>query len=282
MSTQTIIMESITELPAWIDTHPHKSSIENTSMSHAGESRWDRGLGFDGAMSMARKGGMWEEGASKIMRPHVEMAALKKEGRVAALDTDVAGFMPDVPAMLAGDPCHMFAEGEDEEASKPIISIGVQLYLPYGVNESKLFNRGAAILSVIDDLEDQGYRVELWGCVYGESRTRAKGFGIDLRVKLKDAADYWSPSSVAFGLCHAAFSRRLGFRVVESFEEADNGYLPGHTGQWSEAHPPKGAEFDVWFPYQVGRHGKGYATPEAALKTVTSHIQGVLVTEKAA
>lgn len=270
-NTNTIILDSISQLPAWIKDHPRKATGSSASTDGGYDRSWDRGLGFKGAMDMAANGGNWEEGAAAVSVAHVEMEGLKNTDKVPMFDLDVAGYMPDVEAFLSGDPCNMWNEEEGESDQKPIISLGVQLYIPCHVDQQRLFNRGAAILSVIDDLEGRGYRVELWGCVAGISHN--KKFGIDLRVKLKGAEEHWSPASVAFGLCHAATARRLGFRVVEAFKDADKGYLPGHAGDWSE---PVGAEFDVWFPYMTGNveGDQHYSTAEKALDFVVNKVKG--------
>ena len=239
-----VIFESISEIPQWLSEQ--SVQVAQGSQMRASQS-WDMGEGYEGVVAMAEDGGFWEEGAAHMIEATSAMTELKRDGYTVETDYDVTGAYLDMDEYLSGSPeCFV---SQNEEVPVSVIKIGVQLYTPGGNDFSEYLNRGAAIMSVIDDLEMQGVRVELWGCVSGVNRRSQKGniTGIDMRVCLKQAHEAWSPSSVAFGLCHAGFGRRLGFRVAESFENNDD-YCCGHTLDFKKDRPLD-SDFDCWLGY---------------------------------
>ena len=121
---EKLTFDSVSALPQWIDNNPRQNNCDHSETYHP-TIKHDGGWGYDKTIAMARKGGLWEEGGKLVKEVTLKMADLKTKGRVPALDTDVAGFLPDVPAMLAGDPCHMWADDENETQDAPIIKIGV-------------------------------------------------------------------------------------------------------------------------------------------------------------
>ena len=271
-----VIFDSISQIPEWINAHP-VAGRHNTSEEGGSDKSWDAGLGFKGAMHMAADGGYWAAGAKKMIEATSDMDLLKHDGLIAEIDYDVTGRHLDIDEYLSGSPeCWE----QVEEVETPVVSIGVQAYTP-GHNDQKDFtNRGAAMLSVIDDLEAKGIRVELWSCVSGKYRGN-KEIGIDMRTCLKRAEENWSPSSVAFGLANAAFGRRLGFRVVEAFKDLQSsGYLGGHALDFEDDRPDD-SEFDVWFGYNdMVKSESSYGTVKSALKRVTKEIEQQLKEKK--
>jgi hypothetical protein len=264
-----VIFETISEIPAWIQAHP-RAGGDDSSVSASRSIHWDARMGYDGAIAMAEDGGYWPEGAAKMVEATTKMDQLKHDGIVSEIDYDVTGHYLDIDEYLSGSPeCW---ERVDEEQSAPVVSIGVQAYTPASVDQEDFTNRGAALLSVIDDLEAKGIRCELWTCVSGKYRGN-KEIGIDMRVCLKRAEENWSPSSVAFGMGNAAFSRRIGFRVAESFKDLHKGYLPSHRLAFDDDRP-EGSEFDVWFGYQTMVDNiDNYGSVAKALKNVTEEVE---------
>jgi hypothetical protein len=269
-----VIFESISDIPEYLNNNP--SLHDGSGRGGAGRTDWDGGLGFDGAMNMAADGGYWEEGAAMMMEATSEAIELKREGAAPEFEWGVTGARLDVDEYLSGSPeCWEYVE---EDNTAPVISIGVQLYTPGGNPMSTYVNRGAALLSVIDDLEAQGVRVELWGCVSGIHR-RGRDVAIDMRVCLKRAEEAWSPSSIAFGLCHPAMSRRLGFSVVEGFANMKRYCATGHSLDFDNDRPID-SEFDVWFGYRSMLSTCKYDSVKRALGAVTYEVKRQLKDNK--
>lgn len=256
--------DSISALGAYCDGLEAVDGAARSSYK-APELDWDLNIGFPGAVSMAHAGGYWPEGADQMLESHNDMATLKAEGAVPVEEYDVTGHTFDLDEYLSGSPECFITDGEEDMARKPVLSIGVQVGRAALVDGSSVVLRGAAILSVIDDLESQGYRVELWGLWAQQQRS---GPGTDFRVLLKGAEDAWSPHSVAFGICHPAMNRRLFWRVAESKAElndlTNDGYSRGMgKGSWISE------EFDVFFGWQTD----DYYSAQQALEDIQYEVK---------
>jgi hypothetical protein len=264
---------SLSEIPAWLDAHPNVVGKNCASQDHdnSPSDSWDMNLGYAGSIEMLRNGGNWAEGAAKMKEVTVTMANLKRSEPSLQLDTDVCGFAVDVGSYLAGDPCCMWNEGEDDSRPVPIIKIGVNVFMSAAIDSQWRMNYGAAILSVIDSIEATGARVELWS-TFGTREGYSKKTCTDFRVLLKPAHEHWSPASVAFALSHAAFTRRVMFRVAESFKSLQS---------WcSECYGMKEnvneADFDLYFEPLTYREFDWAKTEKGALEYVTKLAQGQL------
>jgi hypothetical protein len=253
-----LTFESITQLPSWIKAHPQLTRSDDSVTGPATE-RWDGGLGYQGAIDMASRGGRWPEGAERMRECVVEAVEIKGRAKVEELESDVTGITIDLENVLAGTPDNMLNVVEGDEYEQPIISIGVAVGRAARVTQDEAVNRGAAIMSLIDDIENQGARVELWAINYNCSGNDCT----DYRVKVKDASEHWSPHSAAFALCHAAMNRRLMFRLSESFEEMEEFCF---TYGGSRDGKPEG--IDVWFP-RVVKGEKEWGSMDRAVKSAS-------------
>jgi hypothetical protein len=271
MTTSSITFNSISEIPGWVASHPQVTP-GNDSTSCDSSMDWDLNVNLTKALEIAKKGGNWEEGGKLVKETTLSMANLRRTGRVPSLDTDVCGFLPDVPAYLAGDPSCMWNEGEEDGEVAPILSIGVGVRAPGGFTSRQKINYGAAILSVIDEIEDSGVRVELWA-VYANESCEDK---TDFRVLIKAAEENWSPNSAAFALCHPAYHRRIMFRLAESFRE-----LSRFTESYGRGYDIRG-EFDVWIP-ALTHDDQGWSNSQAAsLKHTTKLVERQLTQQEKA
>lgn len=258
----------ISDIPRWIEQNNRAPSAHAGSKINTPSIEWDLRVGFDGAMEMAKQGGYWEYGAQQMTKCHTYLANLKKEGKVPVEDYDVTGHTLDVGAYLAGQPDCFLNECDEDADRHPIVSIGVHVGRAGNVSADSVIRRGAAILSVIDDLEDQGFRVELWALWTQHPRANAMP---DFRVCVKSAEEQWSPHSVAFAICHPAMNRRLLWRVAEAHKAlaplTREGYSRG-VDRWHESV----RDFDVYFGWQA----KQIDTMEDALSMVQSTVRQAL------
>jgi hypothetical protein len=225
---------------------------------------WDGGINFDAACDIAISGGGdWTEGTKRMLKATADVEALKSQRELSETDYSVTGHTLDIGELLSGNPEHW--EDSQDEAT-PVLRVGVQLYTPAGNDMDHFINRGAALMSVLDDVIASGVDVELWGCVSGKYRGD-KSKGVDARFLIKGVEHTWSPASVAFALCHPAVSRRMGFNIAESVLELQEcGYLPGHRLSF-EDDQPEGSDFDLWIGYQDMLDGN-YRTPKSALERI--------------
>jgi hypothetical protein len=263
---------SLSEIPAWLDAHPRAQGCNNASQDseYRPSDSWDLGLGYKGAVEMTGRGGDWEEGAKRMKEVTVIMGNLKRNEPSLQLDTDVCGFAVDVGSYLAGDPCCMWNEGEDDSRPVPIIKIGVNTFMSAAIKSEQRVNYGAAILSVIDSIEETGARVELWAGL-GSQSSEIK---TDFRALVKPAHEHWSPGTAAFALAHPAFNRRIMFRIGEAFPEL-KGWT--HGGCYGGSSTVGKEDFDLYFPALTTRDDVSWSdTAAGALKHVTELAQSQL------
>lgn len=265
---EKISFPGIIDLARYIQDTPVSSLCDDISTSKSPSLKWDLHQGFDAAVDMASKGGAWPKGSEGMMDSHIEMAAIK-EGRVDAEDYEVVGHTLDIDAYLNGQPDCFINEGDEDDARLPVITIGVQIGRQANVDSKSILLRGAAVLSVIDSLESQGHRVELTAMWSNEN----EGGIVDFRTCIKSAEQTWSPSAVAFALCHPSFSRRLMFRVAETFKS-----LRDFTGGYGRGCNGPSIDFDVWMPWQSLK----YNSARHALFDIESSIKQQLKDKAAA
>lgn len=242
--------------PTW--TRHGCTSSQSMDSFHNSKS-WDFGVGYGGALKLAENG--WSEGAKDLSD---RLAAhMPNRDHVDSWRYDVAGELPDIGRYLAGDPTHMKRHGHPK-GHKPIISLLVNICCSASVGANSFANYGAAMCSVIDQLENSGRRVELnvvWVSLIS-------GVRVCVGWTAKRAEDSLDLASVAFSLAHPAASRRLGFAMCErSSASPTPGY--GMTVDPTE---------EDWIDPLPGTYciqGVGYggsSTLEAALRQVTEEI----------
>lgn len=232
---------------------------------------WDGGMDLPEAIDCAEKGGVWPEGAKNLLEAKIETDVLMKDQTAPAEETDVTGHTLDVGDFLAGVPDCWIGEGEEEECSAPIVVIGVQIGRRASVKSASVMRRGAAVLSLIDKLEGEGIRCELWALWANADH----GYQSDFRVKVKGAEDTWSPDSVAFALGHPCFNRRLAFRLCESEPELKALWGSGY-GRGVSRVSTTAKDFDVFLEWQKDN----FVNAEAALRSVTTDFNQQLKSKK--
>lgn len=256
-----IEFDGLAEMVEFIRDTPRNKAASNSADREGCSMEWDLKTDMPAALDMAARGGLWAEGIDK-MAEGIAAAAEQRQGLGYELQHDVAGFAVDVPAYLAGAPdCMMVMDGQAESSSAPIITIGIAS-LSASTDAYAAANRGIAAMSLVDVLEEAGYRCEvkvIWDnkSSYGDERSCTT-------VLIKRAGESWQPGPCSFMMAHPAARRRLGFAVFERGNDAsakvtNAGYGSGVETQW-EQHG-----CDIIFEYMQGN--SGYATLSQALAT---------------
>lgn len=197
---------SLSELGEYIARTP-RTWREEWSRMHEKDADWDLNAGYDASVDMARNG--WLEGAEKAQE------ALKVFSPMTpAPDTkvDFYGFRPHVPRFCAGAPDNMI-----RHTTTPTMGCGKVLTLIVPVNAlghvsaQSMAHFGTAVAQYVNQLETDGIRVELIGCIVSEvSEQRvAHSWTIKLADQPLDLA------VVAFSIGHPGMFRRLGFALRE-------------------------------------------------------------------
>ncbi len=262
LENKTIPLEfdSLTALAAYLDSTPR---VEGSgTWSTDSQSRRESPHTWEESMTIARDGGWWSEGAEQMVQGVADASALRENMPDPVITTDVAGFLPDVPAYLAGVPDCMYRydDGDMSTAQLPTVSIGVGS-VSYGVDSDSVMYRGVAILSLIDAIEAVGYRVQL--DYVGDNTSGGPHTTKRMRVVLKRPQDHWSPGGVAFALTNASMLRRLVVACMERDSACNNRTRGGGYGRGDDGYIE---DYSLAFPYMTSN--RGYGTLREALRSV--------------
>lgn len=167
---------------------------------------------LDEAKTLLKNG--WEEGAKKLVG---RMKTIKVDNRILKEITkfDVVGFQCSVPRYLMGIPTNMVQKKKVQKKEK-ILKIVKQISYHSGITTDVMLEEGAKALKVIEILEAQGNRCELWIGFCNENGSET--IQNSVLIKLKGANEKLNVSKIAFPLYHPSMLRRIKFAIVERTE----------------------------------------------------------------
>jgi hypothetical protein len=148
---------------------------------------------------------------------------------------DVYGFMPNVPHAIMGLPNSMINIRQHRiKGNNKIIDLVLDADASCGVSSESYAKVAKIFLDVVDALEKQGYRLNLyWALNTDFDRSSSKCCWI---MKLKDSTEPFNKYKCAFPLGSVSMFRRIGFRLIETLpsgngiKDQQSGYgRPGRT-----------------------------------------------------
>jgi hypothetical protein len=222
---------------------------------------WDLSAGWYGALTLARNG--WSDGAREL---HELLSAADIQNKKAHVERwGVAGYAPDVPRYLAGDPSHMRRRSRSPDVThKPIVSIIYNITANHNVSAKSLALMGSAMAAIIDQLENKGRRVDLSCAFVSENFGRAQGKVVS-GWRVKRAEDHLDLASVAFSIAHPAAMRRLCLAICE---RSPYDFQDGCYGHARHVRPGDLPDADVDALIVQGLAGSGSARPSSVLGAV--------------
>jgi hypothetical protein len=125
---------------------------------------------------------------------------------------DIIGYVPNVPAAVIGLPQSMIRQGIEPKKSK-IINI---IYSPdanFMTSSETIEKAGIAVLSLINNLEKNGYRIALSIAFYVGEKNNEEAIAM---VKVKDWRQPIDLKKIAFPICNSGMLRRFGFKWLET------------------------------------------------------------------
>lgn len=245
--------ESFDEFLTFVGKTPIQWKNASHIASKYAPERWNGNVTFDGAINLAYQG--WPEGRSKIVKTLDAATYLQKNAVRPSINLDVAGAYPIVPLAIAGDPAAMVDIGDVSAQARPIVRIWLNIGASVGVSETHLINRGVAILSHVDRLENEGKSVEVT-LVYSAFRDKSGGDGLITKIIAKRAGEPLEIDRLAFALAHPAMVRRLMFRLLE--QAPDLQYLSGNYGYPGDIKRTDIEPGVIYFPSLFGVHDTVY------------------------
>lgn len=123
---------------------------------------------------------------------------------------DIIGYQANVPLYLNGVPTNMINEEKMKKDLK-IVNIFLDVCASAWVSASEIKDVGTVYATMIDILEKQGYRTNLYLGDFSEEC----GEIIASCVKLKTDREPLNLNKLAFAIANPSFLRRIGFRYIE-------------------------------------------------------------------
>lgn len=260
---ETIKFDSIFDIGEHVYTL-HSKNVKRTrngTESTAPNSLFYGNWNINNAIECAKSGGTWLEGTEAM--PVIEIPHETLTGRplpTAYISTEIQGFAPNVPNFLTGVPDSMLDFNENLAGDK-MLRVAVHVGRYGQCTQKSILNRGSAIMAVLEQLSLEGYAIELTAIW----RNSNKKQGASIETIIKHSTDHWAPNSVAFALCHAAFQRRLCWRVAESMGSVGSAITANSYGSGMEA---KFDDYDIAFGYVNASVDSNLTSPEQAVKYI--------------
>lgn len=222
---------------------------------------WRGAKTFDEALAQARDGS--PEHLALVGRALDVIAATSTREMVPTLVYDVAGETPDVARFVAGDPLCMVTRRPTARTARPIVRLLVHIGSLSDVEAHQKINRGAALVSLIDGLEDAGQRVEVTVCA---SAKHCEGATYTMRATVKRADEPTNRDVLAFALVSPAAQRRIDFACRCAHPSQFDG-----MGRTAPVKPEPG---EIYIPH--AEKNQPLETPEQAADYVRGLYAGAL------
>lgn len=252
--------DNITKFLEACDKPVDDSWSEHTRSSRQEGKRdsWYGNVTYDGAKQMALYG--WDKGLAKISE---SMARINKVCERRVMGKHVAGSHPDVARFIAGMPDCMNRRMASDAAKKPCLDIVLNTSYSCAVMPNDIINYGAAIASVIDELENTGYSISL---VAGALSNNNDNVHTGCFINIKQQGEAMDIGKLVYFIAHTSFFRRLCF----SHWEANNRYSALSNGYGVICDLPRHMQGDLYFGRQSDLSKCG--TMEGALEFVKSKV----------
>ena len=163
----------------------------------------------------------WEEMAKRLNTKLQRMNVSKQTKQKTVYD--VCGYQCSVPRYLQGIPTNMINKQTIKQKQK-VLNIYKSISYSCNVSTETIINESVKVLHCVNELEKQGYRINLFVIFAVQSKYRNN----IILVKIKDASQKMNVKQIAFPLVHPSMLRRMIFRVIEIADEYDDRFVYGY------------------------------------------------------
>ena len=258
------VYESIDELlnqvsdksiPDWKSEHDESYLASDTRAKD-----WNGNVTLKQAIKLARFG--WREGRDTM---HKELEVAHRSTKFERLPThtyDVAGYIPDVPLFISGEPAHMQTPVGNHLGMQKTLEFVVHLGANCNVSDERMMRKGSAILSLVDKLEDSGLSCHVQGITFTKSIEDKSVFYLEFPIK--KAGVPMDIDRCAYALVHPSFLRRIKFRAME---QEPTGYKAFQSGYGCSSELPIHMRIGkIYFPH--GNEIRANTTEQAVHEVV--------------
>lgn len=132
---------------------------------------------------------------------------------------DFCGFAPNVGAVVSGSPINMYNVKQTTYRNTKVLNLVYFIGASCGVGIKELAAAGAKLLNIINTLEVQGYRMNIFAarCLVPIINGRAQNKSLlNLAVKIKDSGKHLNITKIAYPIAHPSFFRRHCFKWADT------------------------------------------------------------------
>lgn len=210
------IFDNIYEFSKFLTTKERKTGRSN----HSETSDYDfTGThSFEEAIELMTYGD--EETLEKVLKEQTKVKTSNMLGNKKNrqnYENRVYGCVPNVPAFLIGNPINMI-NMEMNRPSHKIVNIFLNMDCSGCVSKDRILETGVKFLSVIDILEQNGYRCNLYAGVSSQSCSN----NYYMLVRVKTDREPLNKKKICFTIANPSFLRRIFFRWCEVFDFSED------------------------------------------------------------
>lgn len=132
---------------------------------------------------------------------------------------DFCGFVPNVGAVVSGSPINMYNVKQTTYRNTKVLNFVYFIGASCGVDKKELAAAGAKLLNIINTLEAQGYRTNIFvaRCIVpiinGKEQNKSR---LNLAIKIKDSGKHLNITKIAYPIAHPSFFRRHCFKWADT------------------------------------------------------------------
>ena len=157
-------------------------------------------------------------------------ANISGQGKRISFHNDIVGYAPVVPMAIMGVPNAMVNSNMKKIKAK-VVDVYYDGTFGSGVSSDKIIATGSKVIAMILQLEQQGYRFNLY-----QVQSYSDEEDCDMMtVKLKDAAQPLDLKRISFPLTHTGFFRVIGFDWYSKTPKGKYRFCYGHAIGYEES-----------------------------------------------
>lgn len=216
----------------------------------------------------------WPEGSKEIDIRIKKLEGYNYYAPQTTVNYDVTGDYIDIGRYMEGVP-ETFGFFDIEDIKRDKIDVMVNIGALGGVDKDTIYNRGVAVLAVIDRLQSMFHEVNLKIVRYTDiSREHLtyndKSYGILKTSVDVDLKNTYSRDLLVYMLCSASYLRMICFRIMEIVFNCSHAGGYGCTADIENI--PEGT---VYFPGLTYKNDPKYKTIELTKQTIERIINGI-------
>lgn len=155
----------------------------------------------------------WDEGTKQLAKKMSEVKNKIVEYKNKPCYS-VAGYQACVPRYLQGIPDSMIYTKKIKQKQK-VIDIVKDIGYNCATKKEKIMEESVKVLRLVERLEKQGYRVNLYVAMVFDGQYRSEYSRITTSIKVKSSAQRLNLKQLAFPLVHPSMLRRIIFSFME-------------------------------------------------------------------